>query len=276
MKISYFPDQTALNSKPVISAFLASCQQQGWTVVENSLDADVAVIWSVLWAGRMMRNLQVYNHYRSLNRPVIILEVGNLIRGTTWRVSVNNVNRLGNFGSGDLDKLRPNKLRLALQPYNQETAVLIACQRQDSLQWQERTNSWLTDTVEKIRKYTERPIVVRPHPRYSIKINIPNIKVENPKAVPGTYDDFDLDYRKFHCVVNHNSGPGVQAAMNGVHTICDQSSLAWPISISFSEIENPPVKDRTDWFIELCHTEWTVDEIAQGIPLKRLHRVLFS
>lgn len=273
MKISYFPDQTALNSKPAMTAFLESCRLLGWSTIENSMDADAVVIWSVLWAGRMSKNLWVYNHYRSLNKPVFILEVGNLIRGKTWRVSIDNVNRLGNFGTGEFEVSRPTKLGINLKPYNQASSILIACQRQDSLQWTAHS-SWLVDSVNKIKDYSDRPIVIRPHPRYGIKIAIPNVKVEAPKLVPGTYDDFDLDYRKFHCVVNYNSGPGVLAAINGVHTICDQSSLAWPISIDFSEIENPPIKDRDQWFLELCHTEWTVEEIAQGIPLKRLNKVL--
>lgn len=276
MKISYFPDQIALNSKPVIAAFLNSCQRQGWTVVENSLDADAALIWSVLWSGRMMKNSQVYNYYRSQNKPVFVLEVGNLIRGLTWRVCLNNVNRNGEFGRGDTDKDRPKKLGLNLKPYNLATDILIACQREDSLQWQGQHSNWLSNCVTEIRKHSERPITIRPHPRYTIKIKIPNVTIEYPKLIPGTYDDYNLNYDKFHCVVNHNSGPSVQAPINGVHTICDQSSLAWPVSIKFEDLENPPKIDREEWFIDLCHKEWTVEEIDQGLPLKRLNKVLFS
>ena len=35
-------------------------------------------------------------------------------------------------------------------------------------------------------------------------------------------------------------------------------------------IENILLPDREVWFLKLCHTEWLVDEIAKGIPLKRL------
>ncbi len=276
MKIAYFPNQTALNSTPVLESFLQSCQSQGWSTVQNSFDADAAVIWSVLWSGRMRANREVYYHYRSQNKPVFILEVGNLLRGTTWRVSLNHVNREGKFGVGDLDSSRPEKLKISLKDYKSNTNILIACQRQDSLQWQNRSSNWLDEIVKDIRKYTNRPIIVRPHPRYPIRIKNPEVEIELPRPLQGTYDDFDLDYSKYHCVINHNSGPSVQAAINGVHTVCDESSLAWPVSTAISNIENPPVKDRSQWFLELCHTEWTVNEIAQGIPLKRLKEVLFS
>lgn len=276
MKISLFPKQAALNSGPVIAAFVNGCRLQGWEIVEDSLDADAAVIWSVLWAGRMRQNQMVYNHYRSQNKPVFVIEVGNLRRGVTWRVSLNNVNRDGIFGEGDLDQLRPAKLGVSLAPYAPGSDILIACQRWDSLQWQRQSSNWLEHTVKKIKENTDRSIVIRPHPRYPVNIKMEGVTVERPIQVPGTYDEFDLDYKKFHCVVNHNSGPSVQAAIHGVNTICDPSSLAWPVSIDYSEIEYPPIKDRAEWFLNLCHTEYLVEEISQGLPLKRLQKVLFS
>jgi hypothetical protein len=71
-------------------------------------------------------------------------------------------------------------------------------------------------------------------------------------------------------VVNYNSGPAVQAAIQGVPIICDSSSLAGELSSNLENIETPILPDRTEWFLKLCHTEWTVDEISQGIPLQRL------
>jgi len=88
-----------------------------------------------------------------------------------------------------------------------------------------------------------------------------------------TYDDFDIDYG-YHCVINHNSGPAVQAAIQGTPVICDQSSLAFPVSMQLNQIETPYMPDRTQWFTELVHTEWTVSEIAQGIPFLRLNQEL--
>ena len=38
------------------------------------------------------------------------------------------------------------------------------------------------------------------------------------------------------------------------------------------DIEKITLPDREEWFNRLCHTEWTVDEIRQGIPLKRLEK----
>jgi hypothetical protein len=97
----------------------------------------------------------------------------------------------------------------------------------------------------------------------------PNVIVERPKRIPNTYDDFDIFYN-YHCVINYNSGPAVHAAINGVPIICDSSSLASPVSSSLDQIENLQLPDREEWFLKLCHTEWTVEEIKQGLPLQRL------
>jgi hypothetical protein len=275
MKISYFPNQAALNSPPIMTAFLDSCRAQGWQVVENSFVADAVVIWSVLWAGRMRANQQVYEHYRKLNKPVFILEVGNLVRGTTWRVAVNNVNGTGIFGNSS----RPNLLNVQLRTKPnllKAQPILIACQRGDSLQWQGQPNivDWVTNTIKQLRQYTDREIIVRPHPRFPIGL-ITGATIENPQAVVGSYDGWNLDYQQYHCVVNHNSGPSVQAVINDVPVICDTSSLAADMSIAYSEIENPPSKDRSNWFINLCQTEYLIDEIAAGVPLIKLQKVLF-
>jgi hypothetical protein len=56
--------------------------------------------------------------------------------------------------------------------------------------------------------------------------------------------------------------------------VCDTSSLAFPVSEKWENLENLQLPNRQDWFLKLCHTEWTVDEIAQGIPLQRLTNTL--
>ena len=63
--IAYFPLQCAKNATPVMGAVLNSLQARGIQTQENSITSDAAVIWSVLWAGRMAANQGAYEHYRS-------------------------------------------------------------------------------------------------------------------------------------------------------------------------------------------------------------------
>jgi hypothetical protein len=56
-----------------------------------------------------------------------------------------------------------------------------------------------------------------------------------------------------------------------VPAFVDADSLAWPVANqSIIHIETPNRPSRDLWFEQVCHTEWTVEEIAAGVPLNRL------
>ena len=246
----------------------------GITMQKNSLDADCAVIWSVLWNGRMKDNQTVFEHYRSQGRPVIVIDVGYLNRGTTWRIGINHTNRCAWFGNDrDLDPDRPARLGVSLKVPQSHSDILIALQHSRSLQTQGINDfrEWTVQRITDLRRYTDRPIVVRPHPRDQMTLeNLPaGVKTVYPSRLNNTYDSYDWNDR-YHAVVNHNSGPGVLAAIAGVRPVVDQSSMAWPVSVALQDIERPYDMDRDQWLIELAHTEYTIEEIESGLWLKRL------
>ena len=276
MKFKLYRNFGALNSVPVFDAFADGVKSLGHEIVDD--DEDISVIWSVLWWGRMQPNQQVYQQCLNKGRPILIIEVGNLKRGVTWRISDQHINNFGIFGNSlDLDSSRPQKLGIFLKPpiSKRKNEILIATQHSRSLQWegQPTIEQWIRNTIAQIKKYTSRRIVVRPHPRSQIREKFVDAVIELPRKIPSSYDDFDINYN-YHCVINHNSGPCVQAAINGTPVICDSSSLAYPVSEKWENLENPQLPDREEWFLKLTHTEWTVEEIAQGIPIKRLERHL--
>lgn len=276
MKFKLYRNFGALNSVPIFDAFANGVRVLGHEIVEDG--EDVAVIWSVLWNGRMAGNQQIYNACIKKNKPVVVIEVGNLKRGQTWRISEAHINGLGIFGNiENLDPARPQQLGVSLLPkkLKRRSEILIATQHSRSLQWQGQPSmeQWIHDTIVKIKRYSNRRIVVRPHPRSQIREKFADAVIELPKKLANTYDEYDINY-DYHCVINYNAGPSVQAVINGTPTICDSSSLAFSVSEKWENLENPQLPDREEWFLKLCHTEWTVDEIAQGIPLKRLESYL--
>jgi hypothetical protein len=100
-----------------------------------------------------------------------------------------------------------------------------------------------------------------------------NVVRQTPELIKNSYDDFNINYN-YHCVINHNSGPPILAAIAGTPVITGTSSLAYPVSDVIENINSPTLKDRTEWFAKICHCEWTVEEIASGIPIKRLENQL--
>jgi hypothetical protein len=276
MKIAYFPAQTALNSKPVMSALLSSLRGAGHVLEENSMTADALLIWSVLWSGRMAANQAVYQHYRSLGRTVVVADIGTLQRGTTWKVAVNNINAQGYYGHQDqLDWDRPKKLGLALKtPANPKPHVIIAAQHSKSEQSAGVDfNQWARDQIQCLKNTTDRPIHVRPHPRCRLDVAGLGVTVEHPAKIPGTYDSFDMTL-DCHAVVNYNSGPGIQAAISGVRPIVHSTSLAYPVGIGFADIEQPYITNRDLWLTQISHTEYTLNELEQGLWLNRIHPAL--
>lgn len=273
-KISFrlYREYGALNSVPIFDAVSQGLRAAGFQ--EVSANEDIPVIWSVLWLGRMSGNRSVYMSAKSMNKPVLIIEVGNLKRNITWRVSIDNINKDGYFANEEnLDITRCQSLGVALRDPsdNRNGKILIASQHENSLQWQGRppASEWLEQTINEIRRFTDKRIVVRHHPRWPLKNVLNGVQIEKPIKLANSYDEFDINY-DYHVVVNHNSGPAVQAAINGTPVICDPSSLAYPVSDQMMHIENPSLIDRTEWFLRLCHTEWTVEEIAKGVPFDRL------
>lgn len=261
-----------------MSSVLDYLQARGIQTQENSWHSDAAVIWSVLWAGRMASNREVYEHYRRQDKPVIVIEIGALYRGRTWRVAVNHITRDGYYGhEQNLDWDRPRKLGIsAAITLGANPQIVIAAQHADSLQVAGiNMTEWVLQKIEQIKQHTDRPIVVRPHPRSRLNVGrLPHtVTVQQPRSLPNTYDSFDLHFN-CHAVVNHNSGPGVQAAISGVRPVVHASSLASPVAVDLANIENNYNIDRSLWLTQICHTEYTMDELGNGLWLKRIESAL--
>ena len=90
MKIEIWPVHGPLNSKIVFEKFIKSLRASGEQVYENQhmQDGDVAVIWSVLWQGRMRKYKEIWDRYRNKNKPVIVIEVGGIKRNETWKIGI--------------------------------------------------------------------------------------------------------------------------------------------------------------------------------------------
>lgn len=274
MRFGIFNKFGALNSQPVFEAFERGLKQLGLEYRSHDVTADVAVIWSQVWAGRMQGNQQVWQYFRNNHRPVIVLEVGLLDRGKTWKVGVNGTGNTAYWGQG-LDANRVNQLGLALTPWKKSGSnIVIATQRSDSEQWNEQPDAatWVADTVKQVQTHSNRPIILRTHPRQRV-VPPPGCTYQVPQKLANSYDDFDFDQclHDAWAVINWNSGPGVQAAMAGVPVFVGASSLAAPVgNLDLSQIEKPVRPNRTNWLVDIAHTEWTVNELATGYPIKRL------
>jgi hypothetical protein len=287
MKIAIFPEYGSLNSQPVFDALIKHLQSKNEKIMINKFDntCDVAIIWSVLWQGRMERNKRVWDFFRSQNKPVVVLEVGGLLRNRTWKMGINGINRDADFANQSYDDKRWPLFKLDLKPWKQTGNVIVICgQHHNSEQWKElpKPNKWVEQQIKTIRQYCDKPIVIRPHPRNTFAFDekkYKHVRINNPKRDWNTYDDTDFKriLNSTWAVVNHSSNPAIESVINGVPVFVSESSLCHDVgNTSLADILHPAMPSRHNWANWISYTEWTVEEIAEGTPWARIRKRLLE
>lgn len=274
MKISHFPGFLPRNSDLVYPHVIAAIEKTD-TLVAGVMDADAAIIWSVLWFGKMSGNRKVWNHYREQGKPVIVIEVGGLVRNETWKLGIDGINARANFGNMEnLDDTRVRKLGLELKDWKTQGDYILVCgQHAHSEQWLEQPDmdTYYKNTVTEIRKYSDKPIVLRSHPRFREGLHFPcdlewykdkNVEWNTPVKILETYDSFDLENLFNHTAItySYSSNAGVSSIIHGVPAVVDKQSLAYPMSSQPRIIQTP---DRTEWLRKMSYVEWYPEEIGE-------------
>tara|TARA_B100001093_G_scaffold68486_2_gene58613 strand:- start:140 stop:1015 length:876 start_codon:yes stop_codon:yes gene_type:complete len=280
MRISVFTQYGPLNSKPIFDAFIHSLKEDGQEViVDKEENSDVAVIWSVLWLGRMSGYKQIWEKFRNLGKPVIVIEVGGLSRNITFKLGINGINNDADFANQDFDDKRWPMLNKTLRPWNPTGDMIVICGQHDaSEQWKglPKMQQWIEQQIKEIRQYTTRPILVRPHPRNHFNLDegkYNNVKVRLPKRDYNTIDDTDFKATldRTWAVVNHSSNPAMEAVFAGIPVFVSKSSLCLDVgNTELRDINNPAMPNRVQWAQKLAYTEWREDEIRAGQPWKRI------
>jgi hypothetical protein len=155
----------------------------------------------------------------------------------------------------------------------------------------EHIYDWMFKTVLRIRNHTDRPIVIRPHPRgmkkgfRSFKSQIEKKGVSNvswseavePNVTQGGAG-LDHDLNNAHCVVTYNSLSSIEAVIKGIPVFAmDDGCMAYPIShTDLSQIENINYNiDITDWQNKIAYTMWNKKDVQTGRAWAHLKPVYF-
>tara|TARA_Y100001937_G_scaffold55525_1_gene76497 strand:+ start:521 stop:1432 length:912 start_codon:yes stop_codon:yes gene_type:complete len=135
---------------------------------------------------------------------------------------------------------------------------------------------WAKETIEEIRKYSDRPILIRSHrhagENQQLKEDRKNLDfiLSNYKDITHTrlgetsiYDDLK---NAWACVV-YTSTSGAVAMLEGIpmfstHEAC--FSHKWSAG-NLSDIEKPALKDRTNYITHYANAHWNLEEVRQGI-----------
>ena len=144
--------------------------------------------------------------------------------------------------------------------------ILLACQRNGG--WSMGgydVVEWIENTTQELRKYTDRPIIVRGHPgdrRANQYLNKGRYNVSSAEKI-------SQDFRNAWATVTYNSSPGVASAIEGIPVFVTDpnpkmSQACEVANTDLSQIENPKNFERQKWIEKLSMCHWKFEELSNG------------
>ena len=175
-------------------------------------------------------------------------------------------------------------LNISLKDYRtQGNHILLCLQRNEG--WSMGSvniQDWAISTINKIRQYTDRPIVIRPHPgdkqsKLILTPRHPQCRIPLSKNITISSNESLLDDLKdCWAAVNYNSSPVVGAAIEGVPIfVADKAkSQCAEIANDLENIENPTLYDRQRWAERISMFHWKFDELKNGSCWQHMKRFI--
>ena len=244
----------------------------------NIVSSDLAVIQGFVHHDVSSPHLQLRKHILKTNKNTLVID-SNLFQFANkelanyyLRYSLNGIfPTTGFYFDNIIDESRwtsiSNRLNITLKDYRTNgNHILICLQRVDG--WSMcgiSVQQWLDRTVAEIRKYSNRPIVVRKHPgdRKQDTLRFSKDYVLSNSA------DLLADLTNCWAMVTFNSSPGIAGLINGIPVFVTdptpQRSQVWPIcNTLLSSIEVPTLFDRKTWIDRISQCHWNLDEVSSG------------
>jgi hypothetical protein len=159
---------------------------------------------------------------------------------------------------------------VALKPWRTHGShILILCQRPKGFNMFTDQEVWLDNTIGKIRKHSNRPIMIRMHPGDGTRHKqIQKIQKKYGTTVTiSEHENIRGALINCWCTVGINSTPNVVAAIEGIPGYIEDTVHSWATDVAFTDLaqlENPPLPDRTEWAHKIANIHWSNDEVRSG------------
>lgn len=253
--------------------------------------SDVGVIQGWLGEGEhtaphlRLRNQVIQNQIR--NQKYVVAVDSNLFLYSNTsnplhylRYSFNGVfPNSGIYCDSEIDPSRWQKisrnLNISLKDYRRNGNHILLCLQRNG-GWSMGNfdvQDWTIHTINSLRKYTDRPIIIRAHPgdkaskEYLNPLN-PKCKINYTKNITLSNNQNLLDdLRNCWAAINYNSSPVVGAAIEGYPIFVsdiEKSQCKEIANTDLSQIENPALPERQKWVERLSMFHWNFDELISG------------
>jgi len=241
-----------------------------------------------------------YKYVLSTKLPFLVCEEGAMRQLPNYKRWgwTSYKNGIGNFNNDNVDDYRWNKLQkdtgISFANWNSpgDNILIMGQLEKDSAlieMYDAGYNSfdnYIIEQIKVIRQYTDRPIVVRPHPVgaktfYALeeKLNnaYKNISVSknyNSTTTLNGGKGLEEDLNNAYCVVTYSSNSAVEAVEKGIPIFTlSSTSSAYDIGHKdLSKIESLDYNiDISTWCNKIAYTVWNNEEIADGTMWEHLN-----
>lgn len=166
-------------------------------------------------------------------------------------------------------------LKISLKDYRRNGNHILLCLQRNG-GWSMGPidiQNWAIETISKIRRHSDRPIIIRPHPgdknsKAILKPGHHQCKIPFSNSVTlSTNENLLDDLRNCWAAVNYNSSPVVGAVLEGVPIFVSdpqKSQCAEVANVDLSQIEKPNCFDRQKWVERLSMFHWNFNELQTG------------
>lgn len=188
--------------------------------------------------------------YERAGARVLVAENGYTARpegGKFYALALDRHNGAGRWPVGD-----DPRHDIPEQPWREAGEhVLVLPQRGIGSPGVAMPSTWAKGVVERLKRITRRPIIVRPHPGHR----------PNPKIAT-----LEEQLAGAHCVVTWGSGAAVKAMQAGVPAFHELSSwIAAPAArLLARNLEDCNTSDRRLAWTRISWAQWTLEEIESG------------
>lgn len=216
------------------------------------------------------------NHCRDHNIDYYHLDHAYFNRGHTkpnpwYRVSKNR------YQAGPIIERSDDRLKqfdIKTKPWQNGSNILV-CPPTPAVSNFYGLENWTANTVNEIKKYTDRTIVLRQKPGEFLVENITGVALPvKPRENLGKSLNLDVkmsnvslkeDLLNAWIIVSFNSGVAVTAICEGVPALVSEHSSVLPVALTdMSQIENPVKPDRHKWLCHLSYSQFNRSEMVNG------------
>ena len=148
----------------------------------------------------------------------------------------------------EVDDKRGEIFEYELKRWTKGGGHILVCPPSDAIKKFMGVYSWLEDTLNQLKKYTDR-----------------EIRIRDKKNALQSGKTLTEDLNDCHAVVTHLSNIAVDAVLMGVPVFVNNLSAAWHVSSGdLKNIEKPIYPDRELWINNLLYQQFRINEFETG------------